>query len=67
MTDSSDLSGIIKKKAKSVINRKKRSLEKIRTLGLENYLKSKIEKYADSPALVEQFKRELHALQTPAN
>lgn len=58
----SDLYGIIKNKAISIVNRKKRTLEKIKSAGLENYIKSKIEYYSGSPALVAHFKNELHDL-----
>ncbi len=56
------LSCIIKKKFKSMIKRKKRTIEKVHQMGMENYIKSKIERYADSPALVAHFKSELDHL-----
>ncbi len=52
----------LKNKAASIITRKKRSLDKMKSMGMENYIRVKIERYADCPALVAQFKRELYNL-----
>ena len=62
MTQAADITGVIMKKTETLVNKKKRSLDKIKTMGLENYLKSKIEKYADSPVLQEHFRNELRML-----
>lgn len=67
MAQSSDITIRIKKKAESMVNKKKRSLSKIRTMGLENYLKAKIEKYADSPSMHAHFQNELRMLTEAAN
>ncbi|HEU5046945.1 MAG TPA: hypothetical protein VFT64_03795 [Rickettsiales bacterium] len=53
---------VVRQKLSSMVRRKKRSLEKMQRLGMEEYLRSKIRAYASSPSMVRHFEHELAML-----